>query len=74
LIRELHVYGSEAPVGQEGKAQHRNFGTLLLEEAERIAKEDFSSRKMLIISGVGVKPYYFSKGYKRDGPYVSRKL
>lgn len=74
LIRELHVYGSEAPVGKEGNAQHRSFGTLLLEEAERIAKEDFDSRKMLIISGVGVKPYYFSKGYKRDGPYVSREL
>lgn len=74
LIRELHVYGSEAPVGQEGITQHRNFGTLLLEEAERIANEDFDSKKMLIISGVGVKPYYFSKGYKRDGPYVSRKL
>jgi len=74
LIRELHVYGSEAPVGQEGKAQHRNFGTLLLGEAERIAKEDYDSKKMLIISGVGAKPYYFSKGYKRDGPYVSRKL
>jgi len=74
LIRELHVYGSEAPVGKEGKAQHRNFGTLLLEEAERIAKEDYDSRKMLIISGAGVRPYYFSKGYAGDGPYVSRKL
>jgi len=74
LIRELHVYGSEAPVGKEGKSQHRSFGTLLLQEAEKIAEEDYGSRKMLIISGVGVKPYYFSKGYKRDGPYVSRKL
>ncbi len=74
LIRELHVYGSEAPVGEEGNAQHRSFGTLLLKEAERIANEDFDSKKMLIISGVGVKPYYFSKGYKRDGPYVSREI
>ncbi len=74
LIRELHVYGSEAPIGKEGRAQHRNFGSLLLQEAERIAEEDYNYRKMLIISGVGVKPYYFSKGYKRDGPYVSRKL
>jgi len=74
LIRELHVYGSEAPIGRDGKFQHRNFGSLLLQEAEKIAEEDFGSRKMLIISGVGVKPYYFSKGYRRDGPYVSRPL
>lgn len=74
LIRELHVYGSEAPVGEEGKAQHRSFGSLLLQEAERVAREDYCSRKMLVISGVGAKQYYFSKGYRRDGPYVSKKL
>ncbi|MEW5995979.1 MAG: tRNA uridine(34) 5-carboxymethylaminomethyl modification radical SAM/GNAT enzyme Elp3 [Candidatus Micrarchaeota archaeon] len=74
LIRELHVYGSETPLGKEGNAQHRNFGTLLLREAERIAGEDFSCRKMVVISGTGVKPYYFSRGYRRDGPYVSRQL
>ncbi len=74
LIRELHVYGSESPIGKEGKAQHRNFGTLLLQEAERIAKEESDSKNMLIISGIGVKPYYFSRGYSRDGPYVSRRL
>jgi elongator complex protein 3 len=74
LIRELHIYGSEARVGTEGEVQHRSFGTLLLREAERIAKEEFSSKKMLVISGAGVKPYYFSRGYKRDGLYVSRPL
>ncbi|MFA5412250.1 MAG: tRNA uridine(34) 5-carboxymethylaminomethyl modification radical SAM/GNAT enzyme Elp3 [Candidatus Micrarchaeia archaeon] len=74
LVRELHVYGSEAPVGGKGNAQHRNFGSLLLNEAERIAKEEFSARKMLIISGVGVRRYYMARGYSRDGPYVSMKL
>lgn len=74
LVRELHVYGSEAPVGGKGNAQHRSFGSLLLGEAERIAKEEFSARKILIISGVGVRRYYMARGYSRDGPYVSMKL
>lgn len=74
LIRELHVYGSEAPIGEKGNAQHRNFGSILLREAERIAKEDYDSRKMVVISGAGARPYYFARGYSGDGPYVSRKL
>jgi len=43
------------------------------EEAEKIAKQN-NCNKLLIISGIGVKPYYFKLGYKRDGPYVSKIL
>jgi len=75
LIRELHVYGSETGIGKKGtKAQHRSFGSLLLEEAERIAKEEFDKREMLIISGVGARPYYFKRGYKLKGPYMAKAL
>lgn len=75
-VRELHVYGRMLPVGERGETgfQHKGFGRMLLEEAEKIAKEELDSRKILILSGVGVRDYYFSMDYRRDGPYVSKKL
>lgn len=77
LIRELHVYGEALAVGKvtkEKAQQHRRYGEQLLAEAEKIASEEFDKRKMVIISGVGVKEYYRKLGYSDDGPYVSRKL
>ncbi|MBI5222965.1 tRNA uridine(34) 5-carboxymethylaminomethyl modification radical SAM/GNAT enzyme Elp3 [Candidatus Micrarchaeota archaeon] len=76
LIRELHIYGSEVPVSERGSdaSQHVGFGTKLLNEAERIAKEEFGETKMIIISGVGVREYYRKQGYERLGPYMARKL
>lgn len=78
LVRELHVYGKMVPVGemaQEAAAlQHRSFGSKLLREAERIAAEELDARKIVVISGVGVRKYYYKHGYVRDGPYVSKWL
>ncbi|KAJ9299392.1 hypothetical protein DTO271G3_3014 [Paecilomyces variotii] len=76
LVRELHVYGSAVPLhGRDPrKFQHRGFGTLLMEEAERIAREEHGSRKISVISGVGVRSYYARLGYHLDGPYMSRML
>ncbi|KMP03114.1 elongator complex protein 3 [Coccidioides immitis RMSCC 2394] len=76
LVRELHVYGSAVPVhGRDPrKFQHRGFGTLLMEEAERIAREEHGSRKISVISGVGVRSYYAKLGYWLDGPYMSKML
>ena len=75
LIRELHIYGSETQIGKKAaSAQHRSYGSLLLNEAEKIAKEEFGKKEMVIISGVGARPYYFKKGYTRKGPYVGTKL
>ncbi|HLC51037.1 MAG TPA: tRNA uridine(34) 5-carboxymethylaminomethyl modification radical SAM/GNAT enzyme Elp3 [archaeon] len=76
LIREIHVYGTEVPLGTSTNDwQHRGYGTLLMREAERIAKEEFGKDKMVIISGVGVKRYFIEKfGYNYDGPYVSKQL
>ena len=73
LIRELHVYGSTARLGKEGVVQHRGIGKRLMAEAERIARED-GYRKMLVISGVGVREYYARLGYRRDGPYMGKML
>src|ERR1700722_9577874 len=76
LVRELHVYGSAVPVHARDprKFQHQGFGTLLMEEAERIAREEHGSRKIAVISGVGVRSYYARLGYKLDGPYMSKTL
>ena len=77
LIRELHVYGMLTPVGREAdklSAQHRGFGRTLLAEAEKIAYEEYDMRKMVIISGVGVREYYAKLGYQKEGPYMVKQL
>ncbi|WP_288073238.1 tRNA uridine(34) 5-carboxymethylaminomethyl modification radical SAM/GNAT enzyme Elp3 [Pyrococcus sp.] len=76
IVRELHVYGPMVPIGEKPKYewQHRGYGRELLAEAERIAREEFDAKKMLIISGVGVREYYRKFGYRKDGPYVSKRL
>ncbi|NYZ77709.1 tRNA uridine(34) 5-carboxymethylaminomethyl modification radical SAM/GNAT enzyme Elp3 [Candidatus Micrarchaeota archaeon] len=74
LVRELHVYGSEAVIGKSGEVQHRGIGKTLLETAERIAKDDFGKEKIVIISGVGAREYYFWQGYERLGRYLAKRL
>jgi len=76
LIRELHVYGPTVPIGQKIRKawQHKGFGRRLLKEAERIAKNEFDMKKIIIVSGVGVKEYYKKFGYRKKGPYVSKIL
>jgi elongator complex protein 3 len=76
IVRELHVYGSAVPLQSRDptKFQHQGFGTLLMEEAERIASEEHASDKLLVISGVGTRHYYRKLGYELDGPYMSKLL
>jgi elongator complex protein 3 len=76
LVRELHVYGSVVPVHDRDprKFQHQGFGTLLMEEAERIAREEHGSVKLSVIAGVGTRNYYRKLGYELDGPYMSKWL
>ncbi|XP_008471851.1 probable elongator complex protein 3 [Diaphorina citri] len=76
IVRELHVYGSVVPVHSRdpSKFQHQGFGTLLMEEAERIAREEHGSVKIAVISGVGTRNYYRKLGYELDGPYMSKSL
>ncbi len=73
FVRELHVYGTEAEIGKNGRVQHKGIGKSLLEEAENIAKESGRER-LIVISGVGAREYYFRQGYERHGNYVARKL
>lgn len=76
IVRELHVYGSVVPVHSRDpvKFQHQGYGTLLMEEAERIAREEHGSIKISVISGVGTRHYYRKLGYELDGPYMSKNL
>jgi elongator complex protein 3 len=76
IVRELHVYGSAVPLSGRDptKFQHQGYGTLLMEEAERIARDEHNSAKLLVISGVGTRHYYRRMGYELDGPYMSKML
>lgn len=76
IVRELHVYGSVVPVSARdpSKFQHQGFGMLLMEEAERIAREEHGSQKIAVISGVGTRNYYRKIGYELEGPYMVKSL
>jgi elongator complex protein 3 len=78
LVRELHVYGPLAALGTNERDlpwwQHQGYGKKLLGEAERIAHERYGAAKMVVISGIGVREYYRSQGYRKEGPYVTKLL
>jgi len=68
IVRELHVYGPQVPVGKHyplDSWQHKGLGRKLMMEAERVALEDFDRKKILVISGVGAREYYRRLGYRR---------
>ena len=75
IIRELHVYGTEVPVGQrdEDAWQHAGYGKQLLRDAETVARE-MGARKLLVISALGTKEYYKRAGYDYVGPYMGKSL
>lgn len=76
IVRELHVYGPLVPVGKHSSKawQHKGYGSILLSEAERIARAEYDSKKLVVISALGTKKYYMRFGYNRDGVYVSKLL
>jgi len=108
IVRELHVYGAVAKVGEQVnrkqttdtnkkfnnvvrsidifndggglfpnnqvKYQHKGLGKALLSEAEKICKEEYSLKKISVISAVGTRDYYRKFGYTNNGPYVTKSL
>lgn len=76
IVRELHVFGPEVPLGArlEQGAQHHGLGEGLLREAERIAKEEFNANRLSVLSGVGAREYYRSLGYHLDGAYMVKEV
>lgn len=75
LIREVHVYGQVAGLGEKtkGKAQHLGLGTKLLEEAEKIARQAGFDR-LAVISAVGTKEYYRARGFEDGELYQVKRL
>lgn len=73
LIRELHVYGKAAQIGKTGKIQHKGIGKALVLMAEDKAKVYFR-KKMVVISGIGAREYFRKLGYRKEGPYMVKKL
>lgn len=47
---------------------------LLMEEAERISRDEHGSSKIAVISGVGTRNYYRKIGYELEGPYMTKSL
>jgi elongator complex protein 3 len=76
IVREVHVYGQALRLGMRDRssAQHRGYGSMLMEEAERIASEEFNAKKMLVISAIGTREYYRRFGYTLEGPYMKKYL
>jgi len=76
IVRELHVYGQSLRLGEEGKlSQHKGIGKWLLQEAEKITREN-NIKSLRIISGVGVREYYRKLGYSidKDGIYMEKSV
>jgi len=64
FIRELHVYGKLTKHDKySSNIQHKGIGKKLLKMAEKITI-DKNIKKLSIISGVGVREYYFKQGYR----------
>lgn len=76
IVRELHVYGKSLKIGRRDRdsVQHMGLGKRLVGEAERISKEEFDAKKLLVISAVGTREYYRKLGYSILGPYMSKEL
>ena len=71
-IRELKVFGKIVSIGEDGDDwQHRGYGKTLVAEAERIAKEN-SKQGIRVTSGVGVRKYYESLGFRKALPYMQK--
>jgi elongator complex protein 3 len=75
LVRELHVYGPEVPVGHHhpGSWQHIGFGRKLLAQAEAEARRA-GANKVLVLSALGTKEYYSREGYHPRGPYMCKVM
>ena len=76
IVRELHVFGKAIKMGEqeEFSFQHQGIGRRLMDEAEKIASTDLSSKKLCVISAVGTREYYRKLGYKINGPYMAKEL
>ncbi|WP_236561577.1 elongator complex protein 3, partial [Nitrososphaera sp. AFS] len=77
IVRELHVYGLLLNVGSQKtskSSQHTGYGLKLMQEAEKISRDEFGARVLFVISAVGTREYYRKMGYVLHGPYMAKVL
>jgi len=84
IIREIHTYGLQLPIKKINRSdgsstsiispQHKGLGKKLIKEAEKITKKEFNLKKIAVISGIGVKPYFRILGYKLENTYMVKKI
>jgi len=76
VVRELRVYGRTVRVGHRETSawQHKGLGADLMRRMEKIAGEDYDTRRLLVTSAVGTRNYYRKLGYERVGPYMGLNL
>jgi len=75
VIREIHVYGAVAGIGQPsgGKAQHLGLGRQLAEAAESLAAAE-GFENLAVISSVGTRHYYRGLGFRDGDLYQHRPV
>jgi len=75
-VRELKVFGQVVPIHAPGggRWQHRGIGRGLLERCEALARGEFHTPRIRVTSGVGVRGYYRSLGYRLEAPYMVKDL
>ena len=78
MIREVHVYGRVARLGESGEsarsaAQHAGLGRQLIAHAARIARSA-GYEKLNVISAVGTRKYYEALGFQPAGLYQQLPL
>ncbi|MFW9821791.1 MAG: tRNA uridine(34) 5-carboxymethylaminomethyl modification radical SAM/GNAT enzyme Elp3 [Candidatus Thorarchaeota archaeon] len=78
IVREIKVVGEMVPKdlkpNRYSQIQHRGFGKMLMENAEKISHKEFDAKKLAVISGLGARDWFYGLGYKSDGVYVSKSL
>ncbi|MHA1884370.1 MAG: tRNA uridine(34) 5-carboxymethylaminomethyl modification radical SAM/GNAT enzyme Elp3 [Promethearchaeota archaeon] len=76
IVREIKVVGEMVPKDMKpnriAQIQHRGLGKLLMKEAEMISQQEFEAKKLAVISGLGVRDFFYDLGYTLDGVYVSK--
>ncbi len=75
IIREIHTYGMQTGVSKKLKTspQHKGYGKKMIATAEKITKKN-GLKKIAVISGVGVRPYFRSLGYRLKDSYMVKEL
>ena len=76
IVRELRVYGRLVEVGARKRNawQHKGLGASMMERMERVAREDFGIRCVVVTSAVGTRNYYRKMGYCSIGPYMAKAI